>query len=208
MITLQQFTAFGGPSNQALVDAINSAMEARSINTARRIRYFLTQAYHESRAFTRFEEDLVYKTPERIVQMWPKRFALVSTPGRLLASDYVRQPQKLANLVYAGRFGNGDGASGDGWTFRGRGLFGLTFKDNYREYSKDTYGDERIVQNPDLVSTLRDGVLSAAWFWDDQGLNALADKDLFTKVTIEIQGSADTVPERLVVLNNKANKIF
>ncbi len=207
MINTSQFKAFCGIDSQPLVDALNAAMERRQINTARRIRYFLTQAYHESRGFKRYEEDLTYTTPERLVQMWPLRFSLAPQDKRVLASDYVRQPQKLANFLYGGRYGNGKPETGDGWKFRGRGFFGLTFSDNYSKYSKDTYGDDRVLKNPDLVSKLPDAVESAAWYWADRGLNPLADADMFTKVTTIIQGSDQTVPERLVVLN-KANTIF
>jgi putative chitinase len=123
------------------------------------------------------------------------------------APDYIKNPQKLGNLVYANRNGNGDVASGDGYLFRGRGAFHLTGRVNYTNYSKAVYGDLHIVSNPDLVLSMADAFMSAGWFWNNNGFNALADSDSFTEVTRIINGSTKTVPERIPVLN-KANAIL
>jgi putative chitinase len=173
----------------------------------RRVRYFLAQSCFETQTFTHWAENLTYTTPERLCTVWPSRFSMTPMGTKAYAPDYVCNAQKLANLVYANRGGNGDVTSGDGFNFRGRGGFHLTFRNNYAAYSNARYGDDRIVQNPDLVAQPADAMMSAGWFWSTNQLNDLADADAFTRVTEKINGSDATVPQRLPVLN-KANSIF
>ena len=52
------------------------------------------------------------------------------------ADEYARQPEKIANVVYASRMGNGNTSSGEGYKFRGRGYIQLTGKNNYTKFSK------------------------------------------------------------------------
>jgi putative chitinase len=204
MITQDQLTQFlGYKPDPALLDAIDKTLVRFGISTPRRVRYFMAQGYSESK-FKDFSENLVYTTPERLVAVWPSRFSLTQGGSKAYAADYVRAPQKLANLVYGGRNGNTD--PDDGWKFIGRGVFGLTGKANYQAYSRAMYGDDRCVKNPEMVATLPDAVLSAGWFWKTNGLNELADADAYTKATIVINGSAATVPERLVFLGKA--KVF
>lgn len=208
MITIDQLKRFAGLEDQDLVDGINATLERFEINTARRTRYFITHAFVETKGFTAFSEDLWYKTPEVLVTNWPRRFTMDSANKALAyAPEYLKNPEKLANCVYAGRLGNGDTASGDGWRFRGRGGFHLTFRQNYSDYSRKMYGDDRCVVDPDLVMRPHDAMNSAGWFWDNRRLNQLADADEFTKTTVIINGSDRTVQTRLKALN-RANVIF
>lgn len=210
LITTSQLNALVplGAQAQALTDAVNATMTYYGIaDQPRRVRYFIAQSCFETQNFSRWVENLLYTTPERLCAVWPSRFAMQPMTNKAYALDYVNNPAKLANLVYAGRNGNGDAASGDGWLFRGRGGFHLTFRNNYAAYSQARYGDDRIVQNPDLVAQPQDAMMSAGWFWSTNNLNALADADQFTDATRVINGSSNTVPQRLPVLN-KTNKIF
>lgn len=178
------------------IDPLNAAMVRFEINTPTRMAAFLAQLAHESTETTRLTEGLFYSRADRLCKVWPKRF---TTPAS--AEPYVKNPQKLANFVYAGRGGNGDGASGDGWRYRGRGLFQLTFKDNYR-----LAGDALhlpLADDPDRVATPEVAALTAANYWQRLGLNALADhqpgdddvKD-FEQISIRINGARTGLPER------------
>ena len=170
----------------------------------------MAQSFHETMQYTKWEEDLYYKTASVLVSTWPSRFSMDQNDpkGKRYAPDYLKNPQKLANAVYSNRLGNGDFASDEGWKFRGRGAFHLTFKANYLEASHELYGDERLIDNPDLVANDWNARwLTAGWFWKTNALNILADKDLFTKVSVAIQGDASTVPKRLESLR-RANSIF
>ncbi len=212
-ITVQQLGQFASHVKStkwpSLVSAINSTLVRFGIDQApRRVRYFMAQTSFETGGFMSWSENLTYSTPERLVAVWPSRFTLdKADSARAYAYDYVNNPKKLANLVYANRNGNGDSASGDGYGFRGRGALDITFKNNYSQASKYLYGDQRLVESPDLVSQYEDGILTAGWFWQINGLSALADTDSFTKVTSIINGSTSTVSQRLPALNS-ANSIF
>jgi len=125
---------------------------------------------------------------------WPARF-----PNDAFAQRYHRQPERIANLVYAGRHGNGDEASGDGWKYRGRGLIQLTFRDNYRAYSQ-AIADPSVMDDPDRVAEPRDAAVSACWFWKNDGLNALADagdEASFNQISYAINGGWNGKADRL-----------
>jgi len=192
-----------------LAQAINQVAAKFHIDQdPRRLRYFVAQSLFETTSYTQWSENLVYTTPERLVTVWPDRFTLDKTRTQYAyAPDYINNAQKLANLVYAGRNGNGDAASGDGWKFRGRGAFHLTGRANYQEYDDEIYGDGHIVANPDLIMQPLDAFTSAGFFWNKHQMNSLADSDAFTQVTKIINGSTDTVPQRLVMLN-KVNAVL
>ncbi len=198
-------------SNAAqIAQAINDAAGPSGISQSqRRMRYFVAQTLFETQNYTSWSENLYYSSAARLVQVWPSRFTLdaSSTCGKACASDYVCSPQNLGALVYANRNGNGDVTSGDGYTYRGRGAIQLTGLSNYSAYSAAQYQDNRVVLNPDLVSQPEDAFASAAWFWTQNSLNRLADSDSFTQATKVINGSTDTVPDRLQVLN-KVNSVL
>lgn len=64
------------------------------------------------------------------------------------AAEFVKQgPEAIGNLLYGGRLGN---AADEGYKYRGRGLIGLTGKDNYARYGKLVGVD--LVENPDLAN--------------------------------------------------------
>ncbi len=116
-----------------------------------------------------------------------------------LANQYARQPEKIANHVYASRNGNGDEASGDGWRYRGRGGLQLTGKTNYTAFFK-SIGLDIATANADLVAT-NYSMLSAAWYWNSRNLSATADagvdENTITKITKVINGGTNGLPDRI-----------
>ena len=129
------------------------------------------------------EENLYYTTPEHIRQVFPSRVTSMQQ-----ASLLTRRPQDLANCVYAGRNGNGDQMSGDGYRFRGRGLLQLTGRTNYAAAAEGT-GRPYTVQ-PELVALPPDACLSAAWYWAWNGLNLLADASNTDAISRAVNGPA------------------
>ena len=104
------------------------------------------------------------------------------------AATLTRNPKALANRVYANKNGNRDEASGDGWEYRGRGLFQLTGAENYKAAERTLHRPYTI--QPDFVVLPQDAALTAAWFWVDRGCKALADKDDIDGCTRAINGRA------------------
>ncbi|SHG48491.1 glycoside hydrolase family 19 protein [Massilia sp. CF038] len=147
---------------------LNHAMQLCQIDTPVRQAAFLAQVLLESGELRQLQENLSYSV-QRLRLVWPHRF-----PSDEAAAPFSHHPEKLANFVYAGRMGNGDEASGDGWRYRGRGLIQLTGRDNYSQFSKAM--DLDALANPDLLQLPAGAALSAAWFWSAKGLNKLADQ--------------------------------
>ncbi len=144
-----------------------SVSEKYNISNPLRLSHCLGQVAHETQGFTHFVENLNYTHEAGLYATFPTHF-----PAGL-AVNYVGQPEKIANRVYAERMGNGDESSGDGWKYRGRGCFQLTGKTNYYQFGQTV--TDNLIDNPDLVAT-HYALLSAAWFWNKHSLNFLAVK--------------------------------
>jgi len=168
---------------------MKKAMEFYKLTPARAAHFF-AQTAHETGDYKLFAENLNYST-QGLQNIFKKYF-----PGNL--SDlYARNPEKIANRVYASRMGNGDEKSGDGWKFRGRGALQLTGKDNYKAFS-DYLKKPEIMTNPDLVATTY-SFESAMFFFDknklwsicDQGINDAAILALTKRINGGTHGLAD-----------------
>jgi putative chitinase len=169
------------------------------INTPLRLAHFLAQCGHESGGFKAVSENLNYGA-KGLTTIFKKYF----TPES--AKEYERKPEKIANIVYANRMGNGPQASGEGYKFRGRGYIQLTGKDNYSAFDKTVEDD--ILANPDLVAT-KYPLLSAAWFFHKNGLHKIADEgatdEAVTKVTKRVNGGTIGLPDRIKHFNEYNN---
>lgn len=137
-------------------------------NTPLRLAHFFAQLDAES-GLKPISENLNYSA-SALRSIFGKYF-----PNDEIAKNYARIPERIANLVYANRMGNGSQSSGDGWRYRGRGFVQITGKDNYTALSKATGLD--YVKNPDLLLNEADAMISALWYWNEIKGNSLADKD-------------------------------
>ena len=188
MITAEQIQAFAPKCPVGWAGALVSAMPKWGIDSIVRGEMFLAQCAHESMGFTRFVENLNYSA-EGLMRTWPSRF-----PNLSAATPYARNPEKLANHVYANRLGNGNEASGDGAKYIGRGCIQLTGKSNYQEAGKAIgYPLERYPN--DLIQP-QFGAPVACWFWQSKGLNELADRGLFALITRRINGGTTGQEDR------------
>ena len=127
-----------------------------------------------------------------------KAFPKYFTDDRI-AARYARQPKWIASRVYANRMGNGSERSMDGWKYRGRGLIQITGKNNYRQCSVDLFGDDRLLDNPDLLLEPRYALLSALWFWDKMDLNRFAND--VVRTTRIVNGGKKGLAHRMEIYN-------
>lgn len=176
----------------SVLSQIPDTMAKFQLNTPLRLAHFLAQCGHESGGFKFLRENLNYSA-KGLMGIFKKYF-----PTEAIANQYQRQPEKIANKVYANRMGNGPESSGDGAKFRGRGFIQLTGKDNYTAFSKSI--GEDCVANPDLVAT-KYPLASAGWFFHKNGLHKIADEGasdlVVTKVTRRVNGGTIGLPDRI-----------
>lgn len=158
---------------------LEAACEKYDITGVRR-EMFLAQCAHESAGFTRFVENLNYSA-DALMRTWPSRFTKYEQ-----AVEYARQPEKIANYVYANRMGNGNEASWDGWKYRGRGVIQITGRNNYQKAFVET--GINLIDHPDAAALPSVGSMIAGWFWATNGLNELADEGDFKGITKRING--------------------
>ena len=199
MITMQQFkqlvpntkypqqwydTLFGHKSilgNKTLLDEYE-------INTPKRIAAFMAQCGHESGGFVFLTENLNYSAAG-LMKTFAKYF-----PDQATANAYARQPDKIANGVYANRMGNGDEASGDGARYKGRGLIQVTGKDNYFWFASSLEITPEAAA--EYMQTFEGAAQSACWYWETAKLNALADTGDILTMTKRINGGTIGLEDR------------
>lgn len=173
----------------AFMSPLQSAMSEFEVNTPKREAAFLAQIAHESGELATFVENLNYGA-KGLMATWPKRF-----PDPDTAQRYERNPEKIANYVYANRIGNGDEASGDGWRFRGRGPIQITGRENYDKYGSQLGVD--LVHDSEKVLLPEVGFRVAGLYWKENGLNELADREMFETITKRINGGLKGLEDRL-----------
>ena len=188
-----------------LKNTLNQHSENFGIDNKDELQHFLSQAGHESAGFQNLsvEEDLYYTTPERLVVVWPNRFSQTDR-NKKDPDDYIRNGKKLANLIYANRMGNGDEASGDGYAYRGRGVFQLTGKDNYADFASFYNGrfstNHTATSVADLLSSdYVASIISALWFYKEHVLSKITvDENTTVKsVTKLINGGLNGISDRI-----------
>lgn len=164
-----------------------------SIDGPLRLSHLIGNCRHESANFTRLVENLNYSA-EALWSLFRSHFSSAAE-----AATYARQPERIANRIYANRMGNGPESSGQGWLYRGRGALQTTGHDNYESLGTALGID--LLSNPDLVATTYP-IASAAHFFLENGLWPLCDKgisdDIITAVTKRINGGLNGLDERKV----------
>jgi putative chitinase len=176
----------------AVIAQIPDTAAKFEINTPLRLAHFLAQCGHESGGFRLTKENLNYSA-KGLNGTFKKYFPTLDS-----AVPYERKPEKIANKVYGGRMGNGPESSGEGSKFCGRGYIQLTGKDNYTAFGKSI--NEDMTANPDKVASSY-ALLSAAWFFNKNGLHKMADGGasdaVVTSITKRVHGGTIGLADRI-----------
>lgn len=172
-----------------VIAQIPEVIQKFGFDTPIKLAHFLAQCGHESGGFRLTTENLNYSS-KGLLGVFKKYF-----PDPNKAKLYERKPEKIANLVYGNRMGNGPEASGDGFRYRGRGYIQLTGKNNYALFDKVV--EDNILANPDLVAT-KYPLLSAAWFFHKNCLGRCKDAtyDSVVSVTKCVNGGTIGIEDR------------
>jgi putative chitinase len=163
-------------------------LEEYQINTPKRIAAFMAQCGHESGGFVFLSENLNYSA-QGLMRTFAKYF-----PDQSTAMAYARNPEKIANRVYANRMGNGSEASGDGFRYRGRGLIQVTGKDNYFWFASSL--EITPEEAAEYMQTFEGAAQSACWYWETASLNKLADAGDILTMTKRINGGTIGLEDR------------
>ena len=176
----------------AVIAMIPAVAQKFQIDSALRLAHFLAQCGHESGGFRLTKENLNYSA-KGLNGIFKKYFPTLES-----ALPYERKPEKIANKVYGGRMGNGPESTGDGAKFCGRGYIQLTGKDNYTAFGKSI--GEDVCANPQVVAE-KHALLSAAWFFNKNGLHKMADGGatdaVVTSITKRVNGGTIGLPDRI-----------
>jgi putative chitinase len=179
----------GNSETDEWFEAMEEILPFYEINTVNRVAGFIAQCAHESNNFRVLQENLNYSS-KALDAIFGKYFVRA---GRN-AKEYHRQPEKIANVIYASRMDNGDTASGDGWRFRGRGVIQLTGRHNYTKFGSSlSITAEQAIK---YVKTKKGALESACWFWDTNKINRYADKQDITGMTKRINGGTIGLADR------------
>ena len=169
-------------------NALKQLLPDYGIDTPQRLAAFIAQCAHESGNFVFIKENLNYRW-QSLRKTFPKYF-----PTDELAKQYERQPERIANRVYANRMGNGPEDSGDGWRFCGRGLIQLTGRDDYSWFAASLEISPE--EASEYMETFEGAAQSACWFWETNNLNQWADRGDIVTLTKRINGGTIGLEDR------------
>lgn len=185
-----------------IADLMNKGIADYGINSWDEFHEFVGQVVHESGQFTAKAENMNYSA-QRLADVWPGTFSATKkkpySPNGL-ATKYAHKPKELANFKYGGKYGNIPGTD-DGWTMRGGGFIGITFRSLWELYAK--YKNVSVENCAEWVRTTDEGAMdSAFWFfYVHKNLRQLAIDDNDRALTLAINGGYINLDDRLKYTN-------
>jgi putative chitinase len=172
--TKEKLVAAGGAAAGKWYEYLRDTLPKYNITTPERVAAFVGNVGVET-SWTQIEESVKYSADFIFKNLNPghKRFATLDDARAAVSKG----AEYVANIIYMVERKLLDPHPGDGWKYRGRGLKQLTFKDNYLRASKAFFGDDRLVKNPDLVTTDKNiAVETGAWYFKTKNISDYADK--------------------------------
>jgi putative chitinase len=164
--------------------ALNNSFSKWNITTNKEIACLLGQSAQETGSLNTVIENLNYGSAA-LLSVFPHEF-----PTLAMANQYARNPQAIANIVYANRLGNGNTASNDGWTFRGHGILQITGRTAFQNFADAMQMD--INSAATYAATQQGAVDAGMWYWSINNLNRFCDGTVqsFINLTKAINGPA------------------
>ncbi len=186
------------PAYLAAFEQGDALLHAAGITTPLRLCHFLAQVMHESDGLTIQWENLSYRTPARLMEIFGQgRHSAAITWDEV--PGLIGNPQKLAERVYG--LGNpkkarelGNTQPGDGYRYRGGGILQTTGRGNYRRMGQKCGVD--FEAQPELVVSAEHALKPALAEWTEGNLNAAADRDDILTITKKINGGTNGLASR------------
>lgn len=174
-------------------------MAKAGITAPLRASRFLGQLAVESKQFSATRENLNYTT-DRLIALFG-RHRITEEQARQYGRniDHPANQRALANILYGGNWGRknlGNILPNDGWDFRGGGHKQITGRDNWTRFSKEYFGDDRLIKDTSLINTPEVAVASGLWFWTANNLNGIADTGSIDAVSMKVNGAK--TPEGII----------
>lgn len=185
---------------QQWVEPIKSACRKWKINNVRRVAAFIAQQAHEGGFNVKNSRENMKYSAKRMAEVWPNRYAIdpkakVKQPNAKAVALAAQGEQAIANDTYANRLGNGGPETGDGFKFRGGAAGQLTGRDNWTNFA-NAVGKPLDDAIDYACNTVEGSVASFGWFWDRNGINALADTPGINDETMKINGGVIGLEDR------------
>lgn len=194
---VQRVTGATRANAELFLPFLQGTCKAYDINTPRRVVGFLSQIGHESGGLGTLTESLNY-TVEALIERFKRHRISIEDARRFgRAPGQPANEERLANILYGGAWGLkelGNTQPGDGWKFRGRGLKQLTGRDNYARCGH-AIGEPLTIEPERLLQPIN-AALSAGWFWQSNGLNAIADRGDVRAMTKIVNGGENGLKQR------------
>lgn len=181
---------------EAWVEPIRRACVRFEINTVRRVAAFIAQMAHESGLQPR-TENLNYSVQALTATFGPHRISAADAARVGRSAAHPADQVAIANLVYGGDWGRhnlGNTEPGDGWLCRGVGPLQVTGRGNLTKFAAAM--GMTLQQALAYAQTLEGGIMAAAWFWEENDINRLADTPGVTDETRRINGGVNGLADR------------
>lgn len=169
-----------GPVNARKADLIYKNMNTLSYPTLKKCMPFALEAN-----LKRFLEPLEAAMERFEINTRLRQAAFLANVAHESGSlQYVKEI--ASGKAYEGRKDLGNTQEGDGVKFKGRGLFQVTGRANYKRYGELLGLD--LLNHPELLELAGNAALSAGLYWSDHHLNKIADEGDFLEICKKING--------------------
>lgn len=178
------------------VGPVRAAAISFEINSIRRVAAFIAQMAHESGLKPR-SENLNYSVKGLLETFGRHRISEADARRYGRTASQPANQEAIANCIYGGGWGRtnlGNTEPGDGWKFRGGGPLQVTGRANWTKFAAAL--GMSLDQALTYARALDGGIMAAAWFWETNDINRLADTPGVADETRRINGGQNGISDR------------